>query len=489
VIDGTNSVRGVAVIAYNTTATLIMEGFTIQNGRAQGASSGDDFHTFAFGGGLWSQKGGITLRNVDFKNNRAVGGNTGNQYGGAGSGGGLAIQSVKNGALSVLENVSFDGNQSLGGTGTRRGGFALGGALFLYEAPLNGTNVNFTNNIAQAGSSPGDGKDTIMNLPADALGGAVSIQSNSNVNLTNVIVTGNQVRGGNANSTTDALAGGGFGGAIHVEGAILTLTQANLFNNSAVGGVATKGGIAMGGGLMSDYSTLSMNRVRIINNIVSSGGSSTGGAVGDAAGGGAYIVAFQYSSRHYVANIDNVIVADNKLDVGSPGIMEGGCGAGMVIQAMTANIRHSTFSNNQFLDNVGLGQALMVYSLYGIGGEPGVANIDYSIIADHINPFTSDSSALTVGQGSTVNFQDGLFANNTHNTNLEVNIYPVGTITGLDTMMNVPSAGFISIGAPDYNYDLSPSSPAIDNALGSTMTIDIDGDIRPVGDQPDIGAD
>ena len=36
VIDGQNNWRGVAIIAFNSTASLRMEGFTIQNGLAQG---------------------------------------------------------------------------------------------------------------------------------------------------------------------------------------------------------------------------------------------------------------------------------------------------------------------------------------------------------------------------------------------------------------------------------------------------------------------
>ena len=37
VVDGQNSVRGVMIIQYNSTASLVLDGFTIQNGLAQGA--------------------------------------------------------------------------------------------------------------------------------------------------------------------------------------------------------------------------------------------------------------------------------------------------------------------------------------------------------------------------------------------------------------------------------------------------------------------
>jgi len=88
-----------------------MEGFTIQNGLAQGTTGGGDFSTFA-SGGLWAQNSSVTLKTMIFRNNRATGGSTTQSYGGGGSGGGLAIQSSKSGIVSTLENVVFSGNQA-----------------------------------------------------------------------------------------------------------------------------------------------------------------------------------------------------------------------------------------------------------------------------------------------------------------------------------------------------------------------------------------
>ena len=41
----------------------------------------------------------------------------------------------------------------------------------------------------------------------------------------------------------------------------------------------------------------------------------------------------------------------------------------------------------------------------------------------------------------------------------------------------------------DTAFHLSPGSAAIDVAADVGVAIDIDGDSRPIGDQPDIGAD
>ena len=66
IIDGQNAYRGVAVIAYNGTANLAMDGFTIQNAKAQGTTqSTDPGFTFGYGGGMYAENSSVQLSNVD----------------------------------------------------------------------------------------------------------------------------------------------------------------------------------------------------------------------------------------------------------------------------------------------------------------------------------------------------------------------------------------------------------------------------------------
>ena len=246
IIDGGRTYRGIAIIAYNTNASLNMDGFTIQNGLAQGGQSNDTFVNAGFGGGIWAQNSSVTLKNIKLKNNRSVGANLSYPSGGSGSGGGLAITSTKTGG-STLENVIFEGNEASGGSGATRGGVAFGGGLYTYSSTLTGTNLTFTNNTVRAGNYSGSGFDA--GLYADALGGAAGF-CNSNTTLNHVTATGNQVLGGDAG--TNGGAGGGFGGGIFHETGTLSLTDAKIRGNSVVGGVAKKGGAAMGGGIMTD---------------------------------------------------------------------------------------------------------------------------------------------------------------------------------------------------------------------------------------------
>lgn len=95
-----------------------MSGFTIQNGLTQGAGSGGDGVTFAFGGGMIVDFGYVDLNNMKFINNQAIGGTTAQSYGGAGAGGAIAIRNSTTANRRInLQNIEFVGNQAHGGGG------------------------------------------------------------------------------------------------------------------------------------------------------------------------------------------------------------------------------------------------------------------------------------------------------------------------------------------------------------------------------------
>ncbi len=203
IIDGEAKWRGVAVIGYNSTATLRMEGFTVQNGHVEGRNSGDQYFRNAFGGGMWAQNSAVDLKKVIFKNNVTIGGsNLGLQIGGWGLGGGLAIEASAGVSPSKLEEITFTGNQSLGGDGGDCGGIAQGGGFFVSQAPVSGTKIVFTNNIAKSGKTSGTGNNS--GNYEDALGGAASFANNASINFSFVTATANQALGGSAGSGSNA---------------------------------------------------------------------------------------------------------------------------------------------------------------------------------------------------------------------------------------------------------------------------------------------
>jgi hypothetical protein len=98
IIDGGSQYRGVLVWYVSKTTSLNMQGFTIQNGRALGASPAD-YLRHAFGAGMWASKSFVNLKNIVFKNNSANGGS----YSTAGwaFGGGLALEGPASGGNST----------------------------------------------------------------------------------------------------------------------------------------------------------------------------------------------------------------------------------------------------------------------------------------------------------------------------------------------------------------------------------------------------
>src|SRR5262249_36837435 len=112
-------------------------------------------------------------------------------------------------------------------------------------------------------------------------------------------------------------------------------------------------------------------------------------------------------------------------------------------------------------------------------------NLDYSVVANH-SAATAGATALVVIQGNTLNLNRGAFTGNTKDINTSG--IPAGTITGLSTMSTVASAGFVSAGAPNYDYHITMTSALRGLATGSTMPVDMDYQPRADGLR-DLGAD
>ncbi len=478
VIDGQNAWRGVAVIGFNTTTThLDMQGFTIQNGQVLGPTYPGD--PSGIGAGMWVQKAAITLKDMVFKNNKALGANTGAGAGGAAAGAGLRIESSITGTSSLLQRVTFDGNQSLGGVGPDRGGLAFG-ALFIYGSTVTVEDSTFTNNLAQAGNSTGGG--TSGGLYADALGGGIGLEVSSVV-LNRIVATNNQAVGGNAAVT----GGGGYGGAIFCEDASSTLVMTDAFisGNTAKGGNAATGGFGAGGGVLIFNSPSNIDRLKSVSNSAIGGNSTSGGgSAGGGGGGGLYLWRSKLSASA-TATVTNSIIADNYVTMGSVGgTTLGGGGGGIQVQGLTATISHTTIAKNRLGPALVSGQGLLVLAAPGIPST--TANVNHSIIAHHTEG-GAGAVAVLVQSGNTVNFNRGLFSGNTKDTNTNGSPLAAGTFTGLP-LLSAASAGFISPGSPNYNYHLRLDSAAKDQAAGSTATLDFDKQNRPYNNVPDLGA-
>ncbi len=458
IIDGQNNERGFLVHQgeADPSYSLTMDGFTIQNGYATASN-------FAYGGGLYAgNHTTINLTRMIFKNNRAVGANTATDQGGTASGGGLALISAN---LVTLNDVKFDGNQAIGGSGVNWGGFGQGGGIFTSRSTLTGNNVTLVGNLAQGGSSNGNATEN-----ADAQGGGAAFHRDSVITLTNISVTDNQAIGGD---TPNGSAGGAFGGGLYAEAAErVEITDALIQNNVAQGGdgknPAKGGSLSFGGGIGTTNSTLILERAWVIGN--QSLGGDGDGFTGSGNGGGASLVR---TTGNSFINIDNSVFANNNAFMGSGTILGGG-GGGIYVRGIDATISHTTIAQNQ-IGSFMQGEAMV---LLVSASSPSIINLQHSIIAQHTT--ISNAYALHIQPGNTLNLHQGLFDNNNNNTNNE------GTITGLATMIEGNSR-FISPGTPHFDYHISPDSDAVNMATDSSITDDIDTDSRD--GSPDIGAD
>lgn len=487
VIDGQDTYRGVAAIGYHTPdAHLEMRGFVIQNCRVQGPTYLNPFDPSGVGGGMLVQRASVTLKDMVFRNNKAIGQTTSSGVGGQADGAALRIEEPPAGTESLLQRVIFEGNQSYGGGGPERGGIAFG-ALFIYKARVIIEDSVFVNNLAKAGDSVGSGN---YGSPphADALGGGIAIQFGTVV-LRRVTVTGNRAQGGNAT----VQGGSGYGGGVFIENfgepnTLVTISDSYIANNIAIGGTGATGGQAAGGGIDVDSSNITIERTYIISNSVI-GGSSRNGYGGIGAGGGMYM--FPGWRGTYQATLNNVVVAWNIASQGNgiphPGY---GGGGGIVIHGVNATMNHVTLAYNRLNSPLVLGQGLLVQPWPSPidAQQKASVSLHHSIIANHTVGDTG-AAAVVVQKESALTFNQGLFAGNAKNTNVDGSPVPAGTINGLNTMHQASSAGFISPGPPSHNYRLRIDSPAVDRGTGNSLRDDIDQQPRPYRDKFDWGAD
>jgi hypothetical protein len=479
IIDGQDIYRGVRHYSYSSTSHLLdMEGFTIRNGRSTGTSTRD-----AMGGGLIALRASLILRDMIFENNQAIGFPTASGAGGKADGAAIRIQSSYAEGLNstaLLQRVVVQNNQSIGGDGPARGGEAFG-ALFIYNAAVTIEDSSFTNNLARAGDSAGNGISAPPNRPehADALGGGIVVM-NASLTMTRVNVVDNEISGGDANNL--GKGGGAFGGGIFVEGvggyvSTINIVDSRIADNLGTSGSAGTGGDTAGGGFDAVDSQVSISRSQFINNSIIGGSTIGAGYSGNGSGGGLFIWALRGGIPQ--ATLTNVVIADNYANqgIGSNTAWHGG-GGGLFIWGIDAEIRHATFARNRLGPDMTNGEA--IYLDASLVHDANVFLYD-SIISDH-NLGNATASVGNVNDRTTLNLSRGIFAANGSNS-----FSGVGNVVG--TFTSVSSAGYISSGSPKYNYHLRYDSSAKNAATLSTTSEDFESQFRPYGASRDYGAD
>jgi hypothetical protein len=473
IIDGQGQRRGIYAFADPDiyAGSLRLVDVIVQNGFTQGSTDG----TAAFGGGLLGDYARIELVRVTFRNNQVRGGNTAQDIGGSGSGGGVALRCIAAGAS--FEQVTFTGNQAIGGSGAQRGGFGIGGALFTYYTPVSGRYITATNNQSVGGFTGGAG--IYQGEGGDAQGAGLALQINTTADLQHVTVMSNTATGGSAPNGT---AAGAFGGGIFAEISTVSLRDVVIQNNVAQGGsglnpASTKfrGSLAEGGGFMADQSNVDLDHATIFANQALAGNGSTTGYGGAAGGGGAYFNSNLSDLK--TVSIVNSMVADNYVAMGSgstdPNMIAGGGGGGISFNYIQPKIQFTTIARNRLNSTSMQGLAL--------AGTPQNGTIYNTIIADHTVP--AGMHAVYIQASGSVIMSRTLWAGNS----LDV-FTGAGSVTNWEKLQ-AASANFVAPGAPNYNYHIQKSSPAKNMALGNMPSTDYDHQERPWFTAADIGAD
>jgi parallel beta-helix repeat protein len=363
----------------------------------------------------------------------------------AGSGGGIYVRDSNN---ATLRDNTILSNEALG----------VGGGIHLHRsdnATLSGNTIqgNTASGIP-AGSGYGGGvyledsanatlsgntvlSNTVFPFDGKSYGGGICLERNDDATL-----SGNTIQGNAANV--------GYGGGVYLhDSANGTLSDNTIRGNTAyerfygsVGG----GGVSLGG---SANVTLSGNTIQ--------GNTASGEGDSDSNGGGVRM----YRSD---ATLDNNVIADNQAETAGSGVYVSGC---------TARLRHTTLARNGAI-TPGEGSGLYVTN----------SGSDYSMVALTNTVLVSHTVGISVTAGNTATLEgtlwgSGEWANGTDwGGDGEI-------VTGTVNVWGDPA--FVDPDAGDYH--IGPGSAAVDAGVDAGVTVDIDGQPRPVGAGYDIGAD
>jgi hypothetical protein len=451
-------------------------------------------HTFnGIGSGLFQHYGSLTMQNSTIQENSGTGG----IYGSGASGGGLFLLQT---TISISHSLILSNSAGYSDE-VNQATDAYGGGIFLNHSTATIDQTTIQGNAAsQYNSGWGGGLYSEF--------GSVSLSNSTIMSNTAALVY--------------AYYGQQGGGAyLAPYGAGASVLTGNLFQGNAVGGIVAYGQMTITGNTFAGNTfgsngggsgggvTLFGSGVFEDNSVLSNTGDNGGGAVfngsltvidntfegNTAAGGGGGLVA-----NGSITLIRNVI-QNNTADNCGGGLMTNGLvledgdrllgntawyGGGLCVKA---NSGGASYQNLVILDNVGSVNGSGVY--VDRGSASGAVNVYHSTIGRN-----------TGGDGSGVNVNTGAVA--FVNTILYSQTVGVQNVNGnpsfnhtLRYQVLTPTVGVVSdlfaiTGAPAFTadgYHLTQQSAAIDAGISTPVTDDVDGDVRPQGQAPDLGAD
>jgi len=251
-----------------------------------------------------------------------------------------------------------------------------------------------------------------------------------------------------------------YGGGVYIESAEATFNTCQIFSNTAW----------FGGGLGGRYSSVTLNSSTVVSNAAKFGGGLLLDTDSDATLNG-NIVSFNKATSNgggvFLGNADatlcNTIIADNQANVK---------GGGLHVADSTVRLLHTTFARNMVIsDSAGSG---ILVERYSVRTRVWMTN---TILVSH-------TVGISVTTGATATLESTLWGRGAWANGVDWGGFG-DLITGTHNYWDDPAF----VNPDDGNYHISANSAAIDKGVNAGVVTDIDGQARPFGTAPDLGAD
>jgi uncharacterized repeat protein (TIGR01451 family) len=320
----------------------------------------------------------------------------------------------------------------------------------------------------------------ISSNSAGGMGGGLMLWGGDYTLVESVIVSNTASEGGGlAAAGTFTLAGntiarnsaGSHGGGVYLAGADAVLTRNTVTSNTVLdygGGIDVEDSTVWVGGNVVKYNSASLGGGIALRDSGLLGAPDSEGTfdsnviahnTSSDVGGGLYVGSSPIT-------LTNTLIHDNHADTK---------GSGAYIHSWNgepARLVHSTVARNTGGD----GSGIHVTDAYGAYGNVWLTN---TILVSH-------TVGIAVAAGSTATLEATLWGTDTWGNGMDWSGAGV-IVTGTPAHNWWAAPGFVDPDAGDYH--LRPDSAAIDKGVDAGVATDVDGDARPMGAGPDLGAD
>jgi hypothetical protein len=361
----------------------------------------------------------------------------------SGCGGGISVHSWRGDEIPILDNELRDNIAS-------QAGYGWGGGINTDSSNVLISGNRIVANVAGTSTDTGCGGGirgryaslTIRDnhiLSNTATTAGMGFGGGCQLEYGDVLFEHNLVAGNTATQGSDS----GYGGGVNVRRCNGNTVRYNTIRDN----VASLGGAGYGGGLSVMYGSLTIEGNHVLNN------QATGNDTSNSWGGGVRV------DRTTAMTFTNNVIAFNQARTGGGGIHVFGNDA--------TTLTHATLIHNTLAENalVGAGEGIYV-------AQYATVSLTNNIVVSHSYGIFCEAAPSAATAHYTL-----FYGNYEADT--------AGAVTSSHTITGAPHF----VAPADGNFHIQPTSAAFDSGMGTYVNNDVDRDLRPIGDQVDVGAD